>query len=66
MMISGLLLMLMFKYYFTARIRQWRRHFFVSATLRFNLSFCYSPANQNTEETNEFMIRVTLKTLHMT
>ena len=24
-MISGLLLILMFKYYFTARIRQWRR-----------------------------------------
>jgi len=46
-MISGLLLMLMFKYYFTVRIRQWRRHFFVWATLEFNSSFCYSPANQN-------------------
>jgi len=32
-MTSGLQLILMFKYYFTARIRQWRRHCFVWATL---------------------------------
>ena len=41
-MISGLLLILMFKYYFTARIRQWRRQCFVWATLEFNFILLFS------------------------